>query len=64
MSNVRDRPFRTLKQTAEAERSGKAGVLVSVLDSLRTGIKFFLMSMGVSSPAKKPKPPAKPAPKA
>jgi hypothetical protein len=32
-----------------------------MLDSLRKGLGFFLMSMGVSSPAKKPAP--KPAPK-
>jgi hypothetical protein len=35
---------------------------MSVLDSLRKGLKFFLMSFGISSPAKKPpqvtKPPA------
>jgi len=30
---------------------------MSVLDSLRKGMKFFLMSFGVSSPAKKPQPP-------
>lgn len=29
---------------------------MSVMDSLRKGFKFFLMSFGVSSPAKKPKP--------
>ena len=33
---------------------------MSVLDSLRKGLGFFLMSMGVSSPAKKRKPAAKP----
>ena len=27
---------------------------MSVLDSLRKGLKFFLMSFGVSSPVKKP----------
>jgi len=32
-----------------------------MLDSLRKGLGFFLMSMGVSSPAKKPA--QKPAPK-
>jgi hypothetical protein len=37
---------------------------VSVLDSLRKGLKYFLMSMGISSPAKKPKAAAKPVPKA
>jgi hypothetical protein len=36
---------------------------MSVIDSLRKGLKFFLMSMGVSSPQKKAKPAAKPAPK-
>jgi hypothetical protein len=34
---------------------------MSVLDSLRKGFGFLLMSMGVSSPAKKVK--SKPAPK-
>jgi hypothetical protein len=37
---------------------------MSVLDSLRKGFSFFLMSMGVSSPASKVKPAPKPAPKA
>jgi hypothetical protein len=35
---------------------------MSMLDSLRTGLKFLLMSMGVSSPAKKTKQASKPAP--
>jgi hypothetical protein len=35
---------------------------MSVLDSLRKGLGFVLMSMGVSSPKKKAKPAAKPAP--
>ena len=34
---------------------------MSLLDSLRKGFRFFLMSFGVSSPAKKAAP--KPAPK-
>ena len=34
---------------------------MSVLDSLRKGLKFFLMSLGVSSPDKKPKPASPPA---
>ena len=34
---------------------------MSVLDTLRKGLRFFLMSLGVSSPAKKPVP--KPGPK-
>jgi hypothetical protein len=33
---------------------------MSVLDSLRKGFHFLLLSFGVSSPAKKPKPAAKP----
>ena len=37
---------------------------MSVLDSLRKGFGFFLMSFGISSPAKKEKPAQKPAPKA
>ena len=36
---------------------------MSVLDSLRKGFGFLLMSFGVSSPAKKPKPAPKPSPK-
>jgi hypothetical protein len=36
---------------------------MSVKDSLRKGLQYFLMSMGISSPAKKPRPAAKPAPK-
>lgn len=36
---------------------------MSVLESLRKGFRLFLMSMGVSSPAKKAKPEPKPAPK-
>ena len=39
---------------------------MSVLDALRKGFGFVLMSMGVSSPAKKkptPKPAAKPGPR-
>ncbi|MGA2086680.1 MAG: hypothetical protein ABSG60_14310 [Terracidiphilus sp.] len=34
---------------------------MSVLDSLRKGFSFFLLSVGVSSPAKKAKPAPKPA---
>jgi hypothetical protein len=37
--------------------------LMSVLDSLRKGLGFLMMSMGVSSPAKKAKPAPKPVPK-
>jgi hypothetical protein len=33
---------------------------MSMLDKLRNGLKFLMMSMGISSPAKKP---ASPAPK-
>ena len=29
---------------------------MNMLDSLRKGFSFFLLSMGVSSPAKKPRP--------
>jgi hypothetical protein len=36
---------------------------MSVLDSLRKGLGFLMMSMGVSSPGKKAKPAPKPAPK-
>jgi hypothetical protein len=34
---------------------------MSVLDSLRKGLGFLMMSMGVSSPKKKAKPVSKPA---
>ncbi len=34
---------------------------MSVLDSLRKGFSFLLLSFGVSSPAKKPRPATKPA---
>jgi len=33
---------------------------MSVLDSLRKGFGFFLMSFGISSPTKKPRPIVKP----
>ncbi len=33
---------------------------MSVLQSLRKGLKFFLMSMGISTPPKKPSPAPKP----
>jgi hypothetical protein len=36
---------------------------MKVFDALRKGFGFFLMSMGVSSPAKKPRPAPKPAAK-
>jgi hypothetical protein len=36
---------------------------MSVFDSLRKGLGFLLMSMGVSSPAKKVKPVPKPVPR-
>jgi hypothetical protein len=36
---------------------------MSVLDSLRKGFSFLLMSFGVSSPARKAKPAPKPVPK-
>jgi hypothetical protein len=35
---------------------------MSVLDSLRKGFGFLLMSFGISSPAKKPKPAPLPTP--
>jgi hypothetical protein len=34
---------------------------MNIIDALRKGLRFFLMSMGISSPARKPA--AKPAPK-
>ncbi|MGO9776277.1 MAG: hypothetical protein ACLQGT_03250 [Terracidiphilus sp.] len=37
---------------------------MSVIDSLRKGFGFLLLSMGVSSPDKKPRPARKPAPNA
>jgi hypothetical protein len=36
---------------------------MTMLDTLRSGLKFLLMSMGISSPAKKNPPPVKPAPR-
>jgi hypothetical protein len=39
----------------------RKGPSMSVLDSLRKGFRFFLMSVGISSPQKKPTP--KPTPK-
>jgi hypothetical protein len=36
---------------------------MSVMDSLRKGFGFLLLSMGVSSPARKPRPVPKPAAK-
>ncbi|MGA7109621.1 MAG: hypothetical protein WBV28_07705 [Terracidiphilus sp.] len=36
---------------------------MSLVDSLRNGLKFFLMSLGVSTPEKKPLPPAPTVPK-
>jgi len=36
---------------------------MSLLDSLRKGLGFVMMSFGISSPAKKAKPAAKPTPK-
>jgi hypothetical protein len=36
---------------------------MGVASSLRKGLKFFLMSLGVSSPEKKPRPAAAPASK-
>jgi hypothetical protein len=36
---------------------------MSVLDSLRKGFNFFLLVMGVSAPAKKPRPASKPVSK-
>jgi hypothetical protein len=36
---------------------------MSLLDSLRKGFSFFLLSFGVSAPAKKPEPASKTAPK-
>jgi hypothetical protein len=35
---------------------------MSVLDTLRKGLGFVMMSMGVSRPVKKPRPAPKPAP--
>ena len=32
-----------------------------MVDSMKKGLKFFLMSLGVSSPEKKPRPAAPPA---
>jgi hypothetical protein len=37
---------------------------MKLLESLRKGFRFFLMSFGISSPAKKPAPPQRPKPDA
>ena len=37
---------------------------MSLVDSLRKGFRFFLMSFGISSPAKKPAPKPAPGPSA
>ena len=42
----------------------EGGKTLSVLDSLRKGFGFLLMSFGISRPAKKAKPAPRPAPKA
>jgi hypothetical protein len=41
----------------------KGKATMNVLDSLRKGLGFLLMSFGVSSPPKKPRPTPKSAPK-
>jgi hypothetical protein len=42
----------------------KESATMSVMDLLRTGFGYLLLSMGVSRPKPKPKPETKPAPKA
>lgn len=37
---------------------------MGIMDSLRKGFRFFLMSMGISSPQKKPVPKPSPPPDA
>jgi hypothetical protein len=36
---------------------------MSLVNSLRKGFRFFLMSFGISSPAKKPAPTSQPKPR-
>jgi hypothetical protein len=48
-------------ETDEVRSEGRQ--TLSVFDSLRKGFGFLLMSFGISSPAKKPSPTAKPAAK-
>jgi hypothetical protein len=36
---------------------------MAIVESLRKGLKFFLMSLGISSPAKKPAPSTTPGSK-
>jgi hypothetical protein len=44
-------------------RKGRKRIeMMNVLDALRKGFYLLLLSFGVSSPAKKPKPASKPAP--
>jgi hypothetical protein len=40
----------------ENSKERKGSETMSMLDSLRKGFSFLLLSFGVSSPAKKPKP--------
>jgi hypothetical protein len=51
-------PASAARQANGKDADGKGSAIVSVLDLLRKGFGYVLMSMGVSSPAGK-----KPAPK-
>ena len=42
----------------------KGSEVVGLMDTLKKGFGFVLLSMGVSRPAPKPKPETKPGPKA
>jgi hypothetical protein len=50
------------EEPLQAQSIGRVKTM-SLLDSLRKGFSFFLMSMGVSAPVKKTKPAPKPAQK-
>ena len=51
------------RQSKIASAATQGEAIVSVLDVVRKGLGYVLMSMGVSSPApKKPRPAVKPAP--
>jgi hypothetical protein len=52
----------TKNASCAGSKERKESETMSVLDSLRKGFSFLLLSFGVSSPEKKPKPASKPAP--
>jgi hypothetical protein len=53
----------TAIEAEAAAKSRKGSATMSVLDLLKKGFGYFLLSMGVSRPIPKPKPAQKPAAK-